>query len=409
MSGRYASIRTLRLFPYPSYTKLLELIKKDSQPRKTARALVLVEADNAREAIEQSSDFMDNVCWLFGLAQRNSVSYWGVAAYHHKPESWTIDRRTWGVVRTEPPWSHTGHRISTTQLQPLFRMWLKAIDDLEFPLYDFRNSISLFLDSSRPEQFLEVMFLEAWIAFEVLVNQLAERTKSQYSMSEDIFDKLRDAVKQYIKQNFKAKLGSSYTNVIEQLLALQRVPVGHLIERFASKYGLRTEMYDIDNLKRIRNGLMHSGKEPPKAPLDFDALRRMRNLLEDSLLAMIGTKEVQPEKFPPVPEVDEDPANKEVKLEEYTLSFGGKVLDETGKTLTEGEFDARWTTQKLEISGKVEDPWALLRISETSEATCLLLGRSGIVSVSVMKARPTLLGHSKVELQAIHISLDYPV
>jgi hypothetical protein len=252
------------------------------------------------------------------------------------------------------------------------------------------------------------MFLEAWIAFEVLVNQLAERTETQYTMSEDIFDKLRDALKQYIKQDFMVKLGASYANVIEQLLALRRVPVGHLIESFATKYDLRTETYGIDNLKKIRNGLMHSGKEPSKAPLNFDALRRMRNLLEDSLLAMLGTKEVQPEKFPPEPEVDEDPASKEENLEEYTISFEGKVVDEAGKTLTEGEFDAKWTTQKLEISCKAKDPWALLGVSKSSEATCSLIGRSGTASVSVTKARPTLLGHSKLEFNGIHIFLDYP-
>jgi len=403
-------VKRVSLFPYRDDEEVLELIRKDNRPRKTARAILLVEAENSEQALDLSTDFVHTVCDLQGLAQKNSVTFWGAAVYDRNEGSWKVQQKSWNAIRTEPPWSFFGHSVSTTELQGHFRKWLAAIDEPEFPLNDFVNSVHLLIDSCRPDQFLEVMFLEDWVAFELLVNQLAERTEIDEGAANLVLREMIKGVGKYVEKNFRDKLGGeAHTYVREQLSALRRIPVSHLIERYARRHGIELKNYDIETLKKIRNGLMHSGKEPGDYPLDFNSMTKMRGLLEESLLSMIWTKQVNRTERPSQdPRTDRDTPPLEENLAEYSLSFDAQIRDDKGQSVTKGKFDVKWTWEEINVSGKTEDPMPLwVETGDQSKGYVLSgPGSGGVVTVSY--AQPTRLGRFDVEMRALRVAIDYP-
>ncbi len=407
-SRRFPEVKMFSLFAYKNDDKVLDLIKKDNRPRRTARAIVLIETEDAEQALAKASDFVHIVCDLQGLAQRNSVTFWGATAYLRAEGFWKPHRKSWRVTRTDPSWSLFGHSVATTELQGHFRKWLATIDEPDFPLDDFANSTHLLSDSYRSQQFLEVMFLEDWVAFELLVNQLAEKTEIDESARKRVLKELTKGVEQYIEQEFRNKLDDeSYGYVKEQLSGLRRIPVGHLIERFAQRYGIDLKNYRIETLKKIRNGLMHFGKEPS----DYDLWVfhvKMRQLLEDSLLSMVRTKEANKSERPsPGLPSEQDRPPMEEDLAEYSMSFDAQVRDEKGQSLTTGKFDVRWTCDEIKVSGKAEDPMSLWGELGNQPEGYSLSGRGAVGVVTVSNAHPTRLREFDLEMRALRVEVDY--
>src|SRR2546422_1555782 len=95
MPTRHPEVKAVAIFAYPDDEKLLELIEKDDRPRKTARALVLVDVENAEAGLDRSSRFIDIVSDLQGLLQGNSVSFWGATIYHRQNQAWEADLTSW--------------------------------------------------------------------------------------------------------------------------------------------------------------------------------------------------------------------------------------------------------------------------------------------------------------------------
>ena len=406
---RYPWIRLFILTSYEKGNEVMTMIDQDNQPRKTARATVLVEAEEVEQALSRSSDFMHTACDLLELAQRNSVTFWETTVYRKQGDSWKVIRREWRATRTEPSRSFAGRALAGSELQGYFRTWLQTMNAPSFPLSDFANSIHLMVDSYRPEQFLEVMFLEAWLAFELLVNQQAESDESMRFVK-GILKELKKAIEEWIRQTYRKKLGESYPYVREQLSALQRVPLSHLIEAFAKRYGIQTQQYNVKRLKKIRDGLMHAGKEPTQFPLDAESLNKMRCLLEDTLQSMVKTKEADR-----LERVSRDPLNLEglepplnENLDHYSSALDAEVKDNSGKPLTKGRFDLKWTCKEISVFGKTQEPMALFEaaLNPTAEFSVSGSGMGG--TVTVKGAYATRAGRFDVELRALKLSVDYP-
>ena len=408
MPTRHPEVKALAIFAYPDDEKLLELIEKDDRPRKTARALVLVDVENAEAGLDRSSRFIDIVSDLQGLLQRNSVSFWGATIYHRQNQAWEADLTSWSVTRAEPSRRFYGHSVTTAELQGHLRQWLEVVDRPEFPLREFSNTVHLLSDSYRPNQFLEIIFLEAWIGFEQLVNNHAEKTGSQYSMSPGVFKKFRKQLGMFIEQNFLQELGEeTYKCLLKQLSALQRVPVSSLIERFAAHYGIDIGKYNIEELKMIRDNLMHYAKDPAaERPIEVASFLRIRNLLEATLLTMIGTANVNhAERRRLDASLTENTLPFAENVDVYTTTLSGDIKDGNGNILTSGKFDVEWTINKIGLSGEVEDSTSLWPVMMGDEPKLSISGMGNGVTVTVTGVVPTQLGlhNNQPKMTAIRI------
>jgi hypothetical protein len=236
-----------------------------------------------------------------------------------------------------------------------------------------------------------------------------EKTETDENSVNLILREMIKGVGKYVNENFRSRLGGeSLAYVREQLSALRRIPVGHLIESYAIRYGVELKKYDLETLKKIRNGLMHYGKEPGDHPLNFDSMTKMRGLLEESLLSMIGTKEVDRTERPSRdPRIDPDTPPSEENLAEYSLSFDAQIRDDKGQPLTKGRFDVRWTCEGVKVSGRTEDAMPLWLETGDQSKGYDLSGPVGDSAVTVSHAQPTRIGRFDVEMRALTVVVDY--
>lgn len=285
------NIQNVLFRPYPRIGEILDKIKKDKMPRVTSSAEITLQLpqpsqDTAFEIAEQTISYYN---WLWSFAQNRTVHHWGVTLYQIENGA-----REFLATKWRPVMVNVSYGVPLIR----FNQW-KLFLETAIPIMSSENftertkiilSLHLYLDANPSHgQLVELSILKNWLALEILVNTYCKMNETEFILSSRNFNSLRRRLARFITED--SLLGNdSKQYLINDLPCLRRFSVMKRIHDFFSSYRIEYDEKEVNDMKRVRDHIVHGGK----LPNDMDARaaimvrRKLRVLLQRTFLTMLG-------------------------------------------------------------------------------------------------------------------------
>ncbi len=405
--NRFPEIDEVSIFPYPNNSELISEIRRDNQPRKTG-TVVCIGQKSDRNPLAIAVKLVEPLCMLLGLAQRKDVWYWGASHYRRTADEWNVQHEEWGFPIAENCMGFLGSMIPRQHLETYSRLSLNAIDNPQFPVEDFMTSAFFLQESYRRSSIIEPMFVDAWIGFELLVNELAPRKQIDTIMGGARFKKFVKKLQDWMQGNPSLPLEElERQQITEKLPELNRVALKQLISDLLIAYGVDCDLNMAVELKKFRDRLFHSGKQglKPEIP-EVETAMKMQRLLESTHLGMLKASHVGSSPWIGGPEPSwEFPGVNPDRSNEHSTCIEGEVREKDGRVLTKGSMKVDWGPRKILVSGSTED--RAIMVAGNSGPGCTVSGLSVTNErVTVDVAYTSFYKHPQFQLSGLKIQVD---